>query len=340
MNTNLSTNQSTVETKEGKAKILECEAGNQNCKMIFKNTLTAFNGQQVEEKEGKGALNAAISAKLFGFLNSQKIETHFIKQLSDNTLEVAKLKMIPLEVIVRNYAAGSICKRLGLKQGSKLKKTVVQFHLKDDSLNDPLLTEDEIFELGLVTKSDLRQIRNTALMIDWLLKDLFQQSGICLADIKLEFGFDQNGQLSLGDELSPDNMRLWDEFKGGNSNNDNNAINKLDKDRFREGLGNVLENYQTVLDKLTKVLEQPVTTEKTPINVDLYIHPQQGLLDPTGRTLTSAVNQLGFLEVDSIRSGKIIELQLNDLRVNLIDELCERILVSPASESYEYELYE
>lgn len=336
MNTNLSS----LETKEGKAKILECEAGSQSYKMIFKNVLTAFNGQQMEEKAGKGALNATISAKLFEFLNSQKIQTHFLKQLSEDTLEVAKLKMIPLEVIVRNYAAGSICKRLGLKQGSKLEKTIVQFHLKDDALNDPLLTEDEIYELKLVSKSELRQIRNTALMINWLLKDLFEQSGICLADLKLEFGFDQKAQLSLGDELSPDNMRLWDQFEGENFNHENNTIKKLDKDRFREGLGNVLENYQTVLDKLTKVLEQPITTEKTPINVDLYIHPQLGLLDPTGRTLTSAVNQLGFLEVDSIRSGKIIELQLNDLRVNLIDELCERILVSPASESYEYELYE
>ncbi|MDX1919247.1 MAG: phosphoribosylaminoimidazolesuccinocarboxamide synthase [Candidatus Caenarcaniphilales bacterium] len=336
MNTNLGT----LETKEGKAKILEFEAGSQVCKMTFKNVLTALNGKQAEEKEGKGALNATISAKLFGFLNSQKIQTHFIKQLTTDTLQVSKLNMIPLEVIIRNYASGSICKRLGIKQGTKLKKTIVQFHLKDDALNDPLLTEDELFEMDLISKSDLRKIRNNALMIDWLLRDLFQQAGICLVDLKLEFGFDQNRQLVLGDELSPDNMRLWENYKGENFSVKNNDIKKLDKDRFREGLGDVLENYQVVLDKLSTVLEQPTTTEKTPINVDLYIHPQQGLLDPTGRTLTSAVNQLGFLEVDSIRSGKLIELQLNDLRVDLIDELCERILVSPASESYEYELSE
>ncbi|MDJ0625638.1 MAG: phosphoribosylaminoimidazolesuccinocarboxamide synthase [Candidatus Caenarcaniphilales bacterium] len=318
--------------KEGKAKVVEIDETRGFCKIEFKDSLTAFNGQEFQELEGKGSINATISSLLFDFLNKQKIKTHFIKQLSTSCVEVEPLKMIPLEVIVRNYAAGSFSKRLSIKEGNPLKSSLVQFHLKDDSLNDPLLTENEIYELGVVSQSSLKKIKNNALLINWLLKGLFEQADICLADIKLEFGFNKSNEIILADELSPDNMRLWDEFVEGQE------IKKLDKDRFREGLGSVYESYKKVLEKLTESLANPFQTEKTPVKVNLYITPQEGLLDPTGRTLTSATNQLGFSEVNAVSAGKVLSLELNDLRVNLVEDLCERILVSPASESYEYEL--
>ncbi|MFN5539177.1 MAG: phosphoribosylaminoimidazolesuccinocarboxamide synthase [Candidatus Melainabacteria bacterium] len=332
----------TTETKEGKAKRLYLDSATSG-RLEFKDSLTAFNGQKKDSLAGKGVLNATISAKLFNFLSAQKINSHFIKQASGNILEVKPLQMIPLEVIVRNYAAGSICKRLGITQGKKLQKPIIQFHLKDDNLNDPLLTENEIFELNLISSNSsgnspeqiLNLIKNQALTINWLLSGLFEHSEITLIDLKLEFGLDQDGNLTLADELSPDNMRLWN---GKPIDGDILDIQKLDKDRFREGLGNVLENYQFILDSLNKSIGKQIEFKQTPVLVKLKINPQKGLLDPTGRTLTDATNRLGFKEVQSIRAGKNLEIELKDFRTDLIEELCDKILVSPASEEYEYEI--
>lgn len=323
--------QTDISKKEGKAKILHCSGHEQNCELEFKNTLTALNGKQSEELEGKGILNASISAKLFEFLQNQGLKNHFIKKVSHNVLLVKPLKMIPLEIIVRNYAAGSLCKRLNFKEGEKLKSPIIQFHLKDDALQDPLISESEILYLNLVSsEQQLIQIKNYALCANWLLKTLFKQVNIGLADLKLEFGYDFDGNLLLGDELSPDNMRLWDNF---------DLNQKLDKDRFRQNLGNIIENYQLVLERIHLALaKKDIITEPTPLKIKLSIKPQAGLLDPTGRTLTDASNRLGFNEVDSIKAGKILELELKDYRLNLIEDLCERILVSPASEEYVYEI--
>jgi phosphoribosylaminoimidazole-succinocarboxamide synthase len=324
-----------IELLEGKAKILEINHEESFCLMQFKDVLTAFNGKQFEEAPDKGKLNASISAKLFEFLNKQKIQTHFIAQENENTLKVKPLEMLRLEVIVRNYAAGSLCRRLCLPEGRKLQKTIVQFHLKDDSLDDPLLTEDEITELELLNKSSFRQIKNLSLMINWLLQGVFKQAGICLVDAKFEFGLDKDGNYVLADELSPDNMRLWLDYS-----NENSQILKLDKDRFRENLGGLIQSYEQVLKKLEQTLSGTIELEENPVEIELFIRPQANLLDPTGRTLTQAANQLGFHEVTAIQAGKILDLNLSDLRVNLIEEMCERLLASPASESFEYEIHE
>ena len=316
--------------KEGKAKKFHWDGVSDSCELEFKNTLTALNGQKTEELEGKGVLAANISAKLFEFLNEQNLKTHFIKKSSDNTLVVQPLTMIPLEIVVRNYAAGSLCTRLGFKEGEKLKKPLIQFHLKDDALNDPLLAESEMLYLEIVSLEQLNQIKNYALCVNWLLTTLFEQVKIGLADFKLEFGFDKAGNLLLGDELSPDNMRLWDNF-------DSNQ--KLDKDRFRQNLGHILENYQIVLERIYLALaKKDIQAPAVPLKIKLYIKPQAGLLDPTGRTLTDSSNRLGFTEVEAIKAGKMLELELNDYRLNLIEDLCERILVSPAIEEYSYEI--
>jgi phosphoribosylaminoimidazole-succinocarboxamide synthase len=319
--------------REGKAKRIIWDGSSEVCSMEFKDSLTAFNGTKQETLKGKGILNASISAKILSFLNGQKIKTHYLRTLAPNMLEVKNLKMLPVEVIVRNYSAGSFSKRLQVEEGKLLKKPLIQFHLKDDSLGDPLLSENEIYELELATVEQIRKIKNLALMINWILVALFKQVDICVADFKLEFGVDSEGELYLADEMSPDNMRLWRNFNGKPE-----SIQKLDKDRFREGLGNVLENYQYVLDKLTEVLTNPKSASKTPVKVNLFIYPQPGLLDPTGRTLTHTTNQLGFKEVENVKAGKYIQIDLSDFRVNLVEELCERILVSPAAESFEYEI--
>ncbi|HEY9885873.1 MAG TPA: phosphoribosylformylglycinamidine synthase subunit PurS, partial [Vampirovibrionales bacterium] len=217
-------------------------------------------------------------------------------------------------------------------EGNKLKKELVQFHLKNDELNDPLLTPEEILELGIATQAELKVIKNKALLVNWLMKGLFEKAGLCLADFKLEYGFDENGEIILGDELSPDNMRLWE------LDSKESKPVKLDKDLFREGKEGVISAYEEVLKRISKVLEKATDFGSTPVTIQLNIFPQEGLLDPTGRTLKTATQQLGFKEVEKIKVGKILSIELNDYRMNMIEEMCERILVSPASEEFEYEL--
>ncbi len=321
--------------KEGKAKKLYWNGESETAQMEFKDAITAFNGQKQENIKGKGLINSSISAKLFNFLNSQKIQTHYLKQVSPQVAEVTALQMIPIEVIIRNFAAGSICERLGIQEGHKFDRPIIQFHLKDDKLNDPLLCESEILELKIISASELMKIKNQTLIINWLLLHVFSQAEIDLIDMKLEFGFNANREIYLADELSPDNMRLW--LRNTDNHKPDNA-KKLDKDRYRQGLGGVLENYEFISDKLSEVLISPKDNLKTPVEINLFIYPQAGLLDPSGRTLTSASKQLGFNEVENIKFGKFLNLKLSDLKVNLVEDLCERLLISPASESFEYEI--
>ncbi|MDX1918167.1 MAG: phosphoribosylaminoimidazolesuccinocarboxamide synthase [Candidatus Caenarcaniphilales bacterium] len=315
---------------EGKAKKVVQATDPDQLILQFKDSLTAFNAQKKAELPGKGAINAKISGLLFQFLESRGVKTHFLDQPSTDTLLVKKLHMLKLEVIVRNRASGSFCKRLGVADGTALPLTIVQYHLKDDNLCDPILTEDEVFALALCDSAQLRDIRNLSLYINALLKGLYDLIGIELVDFKLEFGVDEAGNLLLGDELCPDNMRLWE--KGSHK--------RLDKDRFRLDLGDVLESYSLVASKLEELLsgKETILLPPFPVKVALKIKPQPGLLDPVGRTLTEAAKTLGFKSVEEIKAGKDLQLALTDYQLNLIPELCERILVSPAAEIYTFEI--
>lgn len=209
----------------------------------FKDSLTAFNGEKRSSEEGKGALNNMISAKLFEYLENRGIPTHYIKMLDDNHMLHKKADVILIEVIVRNIATGSLSRNLGIEDGRVLPFTLVEFDYKNDDLGDPKLNDQHCLILGLVDdESELEYIRYMARKINKFLSQFYAELGLKLVDFKLEFGRDKYGNIILIDELSPDNFRLWD----------SKTNEKMDKDRFRQGLGSVVEAYQEVLNRIEK----------------------------------------------------------------------------------------
>jgi len=207
----------------------------------FKDDLTAFNGEKKSSEEGKGALNNKISTELFKFLNRKGIPTHFVEMLDDNHMLHKKADVILIEVIVRNIATGSLSRNLGIEDGKVLPFTLVEFDYKNDALGDPKLNDQHCLILELVKDtSELEYIRYMARRINTLLKDFYAQRNLTLVDFKLEFGRDVDGNIILIDELSPDNFRLWDSESG----------EKMDKDRFREGLGGLKVAYEEVLNRI------------------------------------------------------------------------------------------
>jgi len=226
---------------EGKAKKIWSTEDNNLYISEFKDDLTAFNGEKKSSEEGKGALNNKISTQLFKFLEEKGIPTHFVDMIDDNNMLHKKAEVILIEVIVRNIATGSLSRNLGIEDGKILPFTLVEFDYKDDELGDPKLNDQHCLILELVKEqSELDYMRYMARKINSLLKDFYASKSLTLVDFKLEFGRDSNDNIILIDELSPDNFRLWDSESG----------EKMDKDRFREGLGGVKVAYQEVLNRI------------------------------------------------------------------------------------------
>ncbi|MBF2001742.1 MAG: phosphoribosylaminoimidazolesuccinocarboxamide synthase [Synechococcales cyanobacterium C42_A2020_086] len=234
---------------EGKAKILYPTTDPDILLTHFKDDATAFNAQKRGNIVGKGEMNCAISSHLFQLLEAQGIATHWIDRPAPNQMRVRAVKILPLEVVVRNIAAGSLCQQTGLALGTILKQPLVEFYYKNDALGDPLLTLDRLLLLELATPEQVEQLRSQALRINRILTDFFQKCGITLVDFKLEFGLDAQQNLLLADEISPDTCRLWNQADA------DPTARVLDKDRFRHDLGNVEAAYRNVLER---VLAQPV----------------------------------------------------------------------------------
>lgn len=224
---------------EGKAKILYETDNPDFLIQYFKDDATAFNAQKKGTIQEKGIMNNKISTRLFEYLEKQGIPTHFVKQLSDREMLVKRVKIFPLEVIVRNIAAGSLCRYLGLEEGRKLLSPTLEFCYKADQLNDPLINEYHIVALELADAKELKTITDYTFKINDLLKAFFKKLNIDLVDFKLEFGTFKN-KIILADEISPDTCRLWEIGTG----------KKLDKDRFRRDLGNIEQAYQEVLSRV------------------------------------------------------------------------------------------
>ncbi|HEY9824610.1 MAG TPA: phosphoribosylaminoimidazolesuccinocarboxamide synthase [Stenomitos sp.] len=229
---------------EGKAKIIYATENSQILRSYFKDDATAFNAQKKGQIVGKGAMNCAISAHLFKKLAASGVPTHFIEQTSPVEMRVKAVSIIPLEVVVRNIAAGSLCQQTGLAYGTPLQFPLVDFYYKDDALGDPLLTPDRILVLGIATPERIEQLRQMALKVNQVLIDFFQTCGITLVDFKLEFGLDADQQVLLADEISPDTCRLWDQAVTDETQR------VLDKDRFRRDLGNVEQAYAQVMERV------------------------------------------------------------------------------------------
>lgn len=229
---------------EGKAKILYSTEDPEILLAYYKDDATAFNAKKRGQIAGKGEINCTIASHLFQLLEANDIPTHFIDTPASNQMRVRSLQILPLEVVVRNIAAGSLSQQTGLPVGTILKKPLVEFFYKNDELGDPLLTSDRLLLLSLATPEQVEELRLSALRINEILSAFFQRCDIILVDFKLEFGIDRQQQLRLGDEISPDTCRLWD------LSEENPDKRVLDKDRFRRDLGQVENAYQQVLERV------------------------------------------------------------------------------------------
>nr|WP_242703794.1 phosphoribosylaminoimidazolesuccinocarboxamide synthase [Enterococcus sp. 669A] len=227
---------------EGKAKQLFKTDDPKVVWVEYLNQATALNGAKKDQIAGKGELNNQITSLIFSYLHEVGIDNHFIKQLSETEQLIRSVEIIPLEVVVRNVAAGSFAKRLAITEGTPLKFPIVEFYFKNDALDDPMITEDHIKVLDIATAEEIETLRQMALDVNEALKKLFTEIKIKLVDFKLEFGRTETGEILLADEVSPDTCRLWDL-----TTNDH-----LDKDIYRRDLGDIIPVYQEVYNRLNQ----------------------------------------------------------------------------------------
>ena len=225
---------------EGKAKILYRTDDPDLIIQYFKDDATAFNAKKKGTIDQKGVMNNDISSKIFEFLGQNGIPTHFVKKLSDREMLTKRVEIVKIEVIIRNRAAGSLCRNYGVKEGQTLKNPILEFCYKEDAFNDPLMNDYQILALGIATEAELAKIKELTFKVNELMKKFFLALNIELIDFKLEFGR-YKGEIVLADEMSPDTCRLWEVGTGV----------RLDKDRFRNDLGNIKEGYQEVLKRVT-----------------------------------------------------------------------------------------
>jgi len=224
---------------EGKAKKVFATSKPDQVIQYFKDDATAFNAQKRGTIVDKGVVNNNVASRLFQLLEKNGVQTHFLERLSDREMLTKKVAIVPIEVVVRNIVAGSLAKRLGLKEGEKIEPEVVEFYYKNDALGDPLIAEEHVRLLKLATPSVVEDIKKQARRVNEVLRPFFKERGMTLVDFKLEFGIHHN-KLILADEISPDTCRIWDAKTG----------DVMDKDRFRKDMGKIEEAYQEVLKRV------------------------------------------------------------------------------------------
>ena len=222
---------------EGKAKVIYTTSDPDLVIQYFKDDASAFDGKKKGTIVDKGVMNNHMSSRIFQHLEGEGVQTHFVETINDREMLVKKLEIIPVEVVLRNIAAGSLCKRLGIEEGREFEQPILEFFYKSDPLGDPMINECHVDIFGWATKQEVEILKSEGLKVNKLMKEFFKQRNIRLVDFKLEFGR-HKGKVYLGDEISPDGCRLWH----GETNE------KMDKDRFRFNLGNVEEKYQEVYD--------------------------------------------------------------------------------------------
>ncbi|WZE73765.1 phosphoribosylaminoimidazolesuccinocarboxamide synthase [Macrococcus sp. CCM 2573] len=225
---------------EGKAKRVYSTDEDHVFRIEYKDEVTAGNGAKKDSMAGKGRLNNLITSYFFERLAQEGLESHFIKRLSDTEQLVKAVTIIPLEVVVRNYAAGSIVKRLGFDKGVQFKSPLVEFYYKEDALNDPIITDDHVKLLGIADDHDIAELKRQALIINDMLMKMMDEMNLQLIDFKIEFGKDQDGNILLADEISPDTCRIWDKDTKEN----------FDKDVYREDTGSLIDTYTQFYNKL------------------------------------------------------------------------------------------
>lgn len=225
---------------EGKAKRVFSTDEDHVFRIEYKDEVTAGNGAKKDKMAGKGRLNNLITSYFFERLAQEGLESHFIKKLSDTEQLVKEVTIIPLEVVVRNYAAGSIVKRLGFDKGEAFASPLVEFYYKEDALNDPIITDDHVKLLGIADDNDISELKRQALIVNDMLVKIMEEMNLQLIDFKIEFGKDQDGNIMLADEISPDTCRIWDKDTKEN----------FDKDVYREDTGSLIDTYTKFYNKL------------------------------------------------------------------------------------------
>lgn len=230
----------TVMLYEGKAKKVWATEDDSLCIVSYKDDATAFNGLKKGTIEGKGSINNRVSNFFMSIIEKRGVPTHVVKELNDRETLVKRVEIVPLEVIVRNIAAGSLSKRLGLEEGIVMREPVIEFCYKNDALNDPMINTSHIIAMDFATNNELDLIKKYSLIVNEVLQEILKEDNITLVDFKIEFGRDKDGNIILADEISPDTCRFWD----------STTHEKLDKDRFRRDLGGVEDAYQEILKRV------------------------------------------------------------------------------------------
>ena len=315
---------------EGKVKrVYQDPEASERVIIEFTDSVTAGDGKKREEIEGKGELACRMTEYLLGYLEGKGIDTHFVRTLDGPKIVARKVNIYPVEVVCRNLAAGSFCQRYGIEKGEVLEKPLIEFFFKDDNLHDPLITEDAITTLGLVSDENLQFMRSVTLSANYYLKELLKQQGLTLVDFKLEFGCTDQGHIVIADELSGDTMRVWD-----------NKSTSLDKDVFREDKGDLIEVYTKLIDTLTQAKPEEVGNRKEMIQV--IVKPKAGIKNPPGEVTKKALMRLGFGEAEDVRVGKIFNILLRkpvtSEILNQLNIMNIKLLSNPISEKHEVSL--
>ncbi len=309
---------------EGKVKrVLADTQSPERVVIEFTDRITAGDGLKRETLIGKGEATCEISEFLFDYLRSKGVETHFIKRIDKNRLLCHKVKILPVEAVCRNIAAGSFCRRYGIERGRVLSPPLVEFFLKDDRLHDPLIVPSAVTTLGLASEEEVEYMRRTTLAVNHYLRTLMEQAGLVLVDFKLEFGRTTDGRLLLADEISGDTMRIWDRTAGS-----------LDKDLFREDTGDVVRAYREVIERLKRTDPSSVRVHDEQIQV--LVMPKDGIKNPTGEVAKKALNRLGFDEVIDVRAGKVYDIRvsrtISSETLGRVRQMCAKLLANPIAE--------
>ena len=331
---------------EGKAKVLYEGPEPGTLIQHFKDDATAFNAKKHQVIEGKGVLNNRISEYLFQHLNDIGVPTHFIRRLNMREQLIREVEIVPLEVVVRNVAAGSLSQRLGIEEGTQLPRSIIEFYYKNDQLNDPMVSEEHITAFGWATPQEIDDIMALAIRVNDFLTGLFLGIGIRLVDFKMECGRlfeNEMMRIIVADEISPDSCRLWD-IKSNE---------KLDKDRFRRDLGGLLEAYTEVGkaarhphgERAARRLGPGAGEELKGLNAvkaRVTVTLKTGILDPQGKAIEGALKSLGVDGVASVRQGKVFDIELEGAdrakAEAALKQAADKLLANTVIENYRVEL--
>ena len=295
----------------------------------FTDSVTAGDGEKKQDIPGKGELSCRMTEYLLGYLEGKGVDTHFVKAIDGPQVLCRKVDIYPVEVVCRNIAAGSFCRRYGVERGKVLENPTVEFFLKDDDLHDPLITEGAITNLGLVSDENLQFIRSVTLSVNYYLMELLKQEDLTLVDFKLEYGCTKAGHIVVADEISGDTMRVWEKDSAS-----------LDEDVFREDIGGLIKVYTKLMDSLLHAKPEDVIDRKELVQV--IVKPKEGIKNPPGEVTKKALVRLGFGVADEVRVGKIFNIVLRKpLTSEILTQLNImniKLLSNPISEKHEVNL--